>query len=489
MQYNLLKNHMSLLIKSSLIKNSLWGLTSTVLQTLFLSLVFVLISRHYTTINFANYLIATTIYQLLVGISSMGLGTWFIREFEQELNDRKNLISRFLKIQFFLGLLFYTMSIALIFILYSESEIRLLGIILGANIIFDNVIYALKSLNIAEAKQKKTAIIMVIDAFAKLLVVGLLFFVPFSITVLCILLVAVRVLTLNIFVKIGIQSDFGIRDLWLYKITVADIHDQVIKNWRFIIITGVSIVFWRSATIIISKFLSADDLATYEVAYKILSIFLLIPVIVSSTVFPEFVKLYAKNDYLRMRKLYKIIFSGYTIFSLISYAFIQSFSEEIMIFVFSNKYSLSAGCLQEMFLTFLVFPSVLLQASIIVAMKLEKLDMYFNIVALTLNFAACFIGLHYFKSLSVINYSIFGSFLVFHLIQDILLIRLKIVSITHSIIFYIILAVFVALYNSAIMVLNPAALFFGVITICSIIAIFHFRTYLKINGTSPFQKV
>lgn len=445
--------------RSKLLKNSLWGVISRIFQTLFLSLFFVIISRHYSTPEFSNYLIATTIYQFMVGISSMGLGTWFIREFNLDPNDNGGLISRFIKIQIGLGVFFYLINIVFVFILYPSGEIRLLGLILGTNIIFDNIIYALSSLNIAQFKQKRTAIIMALDALVRLLIVCLLYFFPISIVWLSFLVVLIRAFTVNLFIQIGTSPKIGLRQLWNYNMSFLQAKKQIFPNWRFVIIVGLSIIFWRSSTIIISKFLTSSDVANYEVAYKILSIFVMLPLIISSTVYPRFVALYLQNDQLGIRNLYRLLFLLFATFSIISFAFIQAFASNIITLVFGHKYILSISCIKEMFLTFLVFPTALLQANLIVAMKKEKVDMYLNMVALGINITGCLIGLHFYKSLSVINYSIFAAFFCFHLIQSIYLNKLGILSLKNSICYYLLISFAIALCNYGFAVSNPFIFF------------------------------
>src|SRR5690606_16059586 len=128
--------------KTGVINNGLWGVTSTVTQTIFMSLFFIIISKYYSTNDFAKFLIASTVYQLLVGFSSMGLGHWFIREYEQYSKNKITLMINFIKIQTLLGIIFYVVNVTLTFSLYSDKQIILLAIILGLNIIFDNAIYS-----------------------------------------------------------------------------------------------------------------------------------------------------------------------------------------------------------------------------------------------------------------------------------------------------------------------------------------------------------
>src|ERR1700743_1374876 len=121
-------------LKSSLVKHSAWGIISNILQVLLVSVFFAIIARKYSPNEFAEFLISTTVYQLVAAFSSMGLGQWFIRRYIAE-TDKIAFTSKFLKTQIGLGLLFYFVNIALAFLIYPDGQIRLLCIILGTNII------------------------------------------------------------------------------------------------------------------------------------------------------------------------------------------------------------------------------------------------------------------------------------------------------------------------------------------------------------------
>ncbi|MCX2477730.1 oligosaccharide flippase family protein [Pedobacter sp. MC2016-15] len=435
--------------RSGLVSNSLWGIVSTLFQTLFLSAFFVILSRQYSITEFSHFLIANTIYQLIVGFSSMGLGLWFIREYGHETDDRDTLVYRFIKVQGFLGIVFYAINIALAFVIYEDQQIRMLTLILGTNIIFDNIIYALKHLNIAQSEQRKTAIIMAVEGLLRLIAGCLLFVLPISLAYLSIVLVVIRLLTVGVFIQIGSGGSISLKKLWLFKISWADLQKNVLMNWKFILIVGSSILFWRSATIIISKYLTAADVANYEISYKIFSIFTMLCIVASTTIYPRFVKLIAANDYEKIRSLYSVISMGFGLFVIFSYAFMYSFSDILITLIFGDKFLTAGNCMKEMFLTLIVFPTVFLQANLLVAMKLEKMDMLLNFMALVINLTCSLIGLHFFSSLSVLNYSIFISFTIFHISQNILLIRMKINTIQSAVAFYVAAAAFILCYQFA----------------------------------------
>ncbi len=333
--------------KSDFITNSFWGLASRLIQTVFLSIFFVIISKQYSTADFASFLIASGVYQFMAGISSMGLSNWFIREYEHTIGNKEEFLNKFIKIQIGLGFTFYLLNILFVFILYPQSHIKFLGLILGSNIIFDNIIYGLTALNIAKGEQKKTAILMGIDALLRFSTVCILFIYSFSILTLSFFLVLIRFVTVNLFIRI-INSSLNIKGVLKHNISINDLKKQIFQNWRFVIIMSLTVILWRSATIIISKTLALSDVANYEIAYKFFSIFIILPTIASATIFPRFVKLYSTGNLNKIQKFYNVTFLGFTFISLIAYAFIQSFADVIVPLVFGNRFTLASTSLKEM---------------------------------------------------------------------------------------------------------------------------------------------
>ncbi|OKS86397.1 hypothetical protein RG47T_1853 [Mucilaginibacter polytrichastri] len=445
-------------MQSSLVKNSAWGIVSNILQILFICAFFAIVARKYSSGEFARFLVSTSVYQIVAAFSSMGLGQWFIRQYVLE-DDKLTFTGKFLKTQIGLGLLFYVVNLIFAFVVYADVQIRFLCIILGTNIIFDNLINAIRSLNIAENQQRKTAAILVIDGFLKLVSGCLLFVHPFSVVILSVIMIVARVLTLGLFIKLGSSNSINIKFLWRAKISIEDLKLLIIKNWQFIIIGSISIIYWKMGNIIISKTLALSSVADYEIAFRIFSVLLILPIVASSTIYPQFIKHFNEGNHAALTRLYRTVFFIYTLFAIVSYLFMYSFSGWILPLAFGKGYPGSVLCTQQMFLTFLILPTVLLQANLIVAIGLEKLDMWFNIISLGVNVVGCFAGLYFIRELAVINYSVFFSFLVFHILQDILLIRKKITTIKHCLLFYSGLLLIVLAYHHFTISTNPVVLF------------------------------
>jgi len=476
--------------KNQIFVNSSWGITSQVFQSILLSLFFILIARHYATQVFANFIIATVLYQLLSAFSSLGLSQWFIREITGTEN-KEDLIYKFFKIQIYSGITFYLLNIILGFLLYDDKIIHVLTILLGINIVFDNLINAIKCINISEFKQEKTFIILSIDAFLKFVATCFLFVYPFSIITLCIILVIVRFVTLNLFLRIGLSGLINLKSLYKYKISLNYIKYLLVLNWPFIIMGGTSIINWRAAAIIISKALSSGDVANYEISYKIFSMVQLLPIVVATTFFPILINLFKDDKIKELSAFYKKVHRYYLLFGLLCFTFIYSFADFLIPILFGPDYAGTGIYTQLMFLTILVFPTAFLQANVLVAMKYERLDMWFNVVLMSINVIFCIVGAYFFKSLNVIIISIFLGFVVFHILQDVFLIKKSISSVRHVFEFYALSVFSIGSYFLLNKWVNSTLLFFAfwLVIFCLSIYInkskglFKFNVFLNRNNS------
>ena len=435
----------SKILASPLIKNSLWGVISNVLQNLLLSVFFIIMARVYEKDELAKYIIANTLYSFLLGFSSLGLGYWFIREIMNS-SEKKPLIQKFFKMQLISGLFFFILNGLISFLLYDDELIRKLSVIIGINLIFDNLIYVIKYLNIAEQNQKKSAFLLTLEATLKCMIGLFIFWLKIDLVLLSILLISIRLLTLNLFVNYGSSSNIKLLEIVRSRVPYKEMLEIIRQNWSFVIIGSISIINWRIGNIFVSKFLTLNDVANYEISFKLLSLAYILPVIVSSALLPSLVQK-EKDGKKQLIDFYKIVFWCYAIFGFFCYTFIHSFSADLLPLLFGKMYSDTAPYCNEMFLVMLVFPTVLIQANLLITIKLEKIDMICNLSGLTVNILLALSGLYLFKSLSVINYSIFISFIIFHLIQDWVLFNKKMTTPQQIVSFYLIISIALFIYH------------------------------------------
>jgi hypothetical protein len=140
---------------------------------------------------------------------------------------------------------------------------------------------------------------------------------------------------------------------------------------------------------------------------------------------------------------------------------VYSFGSFFIPFVFGGEYSIADSYTSQMFLTLLVFPSAYIQANLLVAIHREKMDMWFNIANFVINLTATIVGLLYWQSLSVVMYSIFGSTVIFHLLQSVALVRKGLLSFMEATLFYAVTIGLACLYIFLSAALPAPYLFFA----------------------------
>lgn len=460
--------------RTKLVKNSFWGVLSNIIQNILFSIFFIVVARKYSTADFGGYIIANTLYSFILAFSSLGLGQWFVRELVL-IENKAGLISKFFKIQLVIGVLFYIINVIISYALYDSPLIRHLSLLIGINIIFDNLIYVITFVNIACLEQRKSFVVLTVEAVLKFGVACFLFFSAIPIERLAFILILLRFSTLNLFIRIGSSQSVTLLQIIRAKVNLAEVNRIIMSNWPFIVIGSISVLYWRIGNILVSKILSMQDVANYEISFKLFAMAQILPYIVSTSLFPMLVKKIShqpEEAVLFFRKA----FIAYTIYGLLAYTFVYSFADFFIPWLFGEKYGHTSFFSKEMFLTILVFPTALLQANLLVAMKKEKTDMKLNIASLVVNLIFCGAGLYYYKSLSIINYAIFISFFVFHLAQDIILVKKSVIPVYHAAGFYLFTISLVVTYHFLSVKFDTRYLFPA---FWSVFALFSFIIYLK----------
>ena len=420
--------------KGRLIGNSFWAILSSVFQNIIFSLFFIVIARKYNSTDFSSYIIANTLYGMVLSFSSLGLSQWFIREIKKNEFDPE-IVSRFFKIQILAGIIFYIINVLLSHVLYSSELIRHISLLLGVNIIFDNIIYVFKTINISRYQQKRSFVLSSFEALIKLLLAACIVYLDIDIISVIFMLVSFRLLTLYFFYRFGLSDKINIRKFWNQSLRLKEIVIILKKNIYFIVIGSTSVVYWSTGSLLVSKILHLDRVADYEISFKLFSMAEIIPVMISASVFPILVEK-GKADLQERNQFFRKIFIVYAIYGLLAFTFVYSYASLLIPILFGEKYIDTAKFCIQMFWTIVIFPTALLQANLLVAMHMEKTDMWLNLSSLLLNFLVAFIGLTIFKNLSVVNSAIFISFLFFHISQDIILIQSGIYKQSDAFLFY-----------------------------------------------------
>jgi O-antigen/teichoic acid export membrane protein len=203
-----------------------------------------------------------------------------------------------------------------------------------------------------------------------------------------------------------------------------------------------AILNWRIGSILISKFLKVKDLANFEISFKLLSVFYLIPIVFIQSSYPLLINEF-KKGLSHFKKYYLRIFYILFFYGVFSYSMVFNFSDSIIPLLFGKHFSEAAFYSKLMFLVILFFPIIFLQANVMLVLHLEKLDMYFNVVNLFLTTTLVLLVILIFHSLSYVIISIVISFFIFHLLQDFVLVNHKIIHWLHAFLFHLITFFFI----------------------------------------------
>ncbi|MCA0396390.1 MAG: hypothetical protein LCH51_03240 [Bacteroidetes bacterium] len=392
------------------------------MQNILLTVFFVILARVYQPVEFAQYLTGNSLYQLFAALSTLGLGQWFSREILQQDNSLL-LMQKYFKVQLLLGIVVYLLSGLAVFLLYRTYPLSVVCLLCCSNIMVDNWIDAFKNLNVATENQKRNFSILLIDAFVRCLLAGMLLIAPVNVMWLCLVLLGVRLSTLVLFYRYGGFNSKWLADILKARITFFNIRELVLKNFYFAVIGGISVVYWRSGNIVVSKLLEPIDLAYFEIAFKVFVLFQVFPLIFSSVVFPKFVANIRDGDRSGLFSLYRNTYLLYLGFGICAYTFVYLLADTFVPLAFGKTYTYAAHYVKIMLLVILFFPTAFLQANLLVALGRERDDMVINLVTLVVYGLSILMGFQYARSLEVIVYSIVFSWILFHLIQDIYLLR------------------------------------------------------------------
>jgi O-antigen/teichoic acid export membrane protein len=274
--------------------------------------------------------------------------------------------------------------------------------------------------------QRKTFIITSTEAFMKLILAYYIWVYGASIIVIVFLLVLLRLITVVIFFQFGLPDNVFIRYRSIFSsFSISQLIQTVHSNKYFILIGSISVLFWSFGNIIVSKLIGLHFVAHFEISYKLFTMAELIPLVFSASVFPVLNRKF-NTDYNGLVIYFRKIFWLYAFYGILSFVFILIFADYFIPLLFGSGYHDTPKYCVQLFFTILLFPTSLLQANLIIAMGHERRDMLFNLFMLISHVVISLSLLYFFKDLTYLNLSIFLSFLVFHISQDIFLIKKKI---------------------------------------------------------------
>lgn len=394
------------------------GIISNLLQNIFFSFFFIILVRHYDKTNLGYYIIGNFLYATLSSIAALGIGNSYVRNYKNA-SDKKKVLSEFLQLMTISSICFMLINVFTSHILYNQNEIHVLSYILGLHIFIDNVFYAVRYHQFGTDRQKIAYRLLVADSIIKLVVAGLLLFFDITIIKLLVFVSFFRILVLIFTWRYYMNPHNFLDTLLSEKMNLFKLVKLIKTEHTFIIISFLAILNWRTGSFYISKYFSIEDVTEYEIAFKLFSITYMVPVVVSNALYPRFVSL--QKDMHSLYKLYRGSFIFLLLFGTGTYTFMHAFAEQIIHFLFGTNHINAVEYAKDIFLIMLPYPIIQLQASYLVAGGGEVYDLWGNLLVCCTTIILGYIFLRYYHEVTAVIYSLFLSFIVFIVFQEVVL--------------------------------------------------------------------
>jgi O-antigen/teichoic acid export membrane protein len=407
--------------------NSIVGMATNIVQSLFFSIYFIILARFFGPQQFSQYVVANSLYQLVAIIAPFGLLSYFVREYSQNEGMRLQLSREFVVIEFSLSFLGYLSIILLAFALNYETTIVTLAIILGINLLFDNILYFMKGVFVAESKQFYFGVGILVESFLKAILGCVLLIVRLSLVDLVCIAVMLRIITFVVAYRLLRfttlwQSTKLLSPLQLLKdIKISHAWSFLKKANNFAVIGTLSVLYWRLNVVILSKFGEANQVAYYEIGARLFSVVQLVPVAYLLSLYPIVARAFQENKdefiVLTRKALRHVV-----IFSLAVAVPFSVAAPDLTTLLFGAQYSPAGVIGAMMFWTLIPFSIGLLQAYLLLASGNERIDMWLNALSLSVNVGVALVLIPSMQGMGV-AISIFVSFCIFVITQHFILQR------------------------------------------------------------------
>lgn len=171
--------------------------------------------------------------------------------------------------------------------------------------------------------------------------------------------------------KIKVDFDF---DFW----------KSLIKNSvPFFLVNILNMLYFRIDTVMISLMRDFSEVGFYNTVFNVVKATLIIPIILSSVIYPVFSNLY-HNQFL-LKSIYKRNFTQLLTISIVLTLILTLFSKQIVLLAFGKKFTVSSKAL---FILSLLLPFIFinkLNATALISVNLEKWPVYILISGVLIN--------------------------------------------------------------------------------------------------------
>ena len=188
---------------------------------------------------------------------------------------------------------------------------------------------------------------------------------------------------------------------------------QLFKNSWFFIFSGIFVsLAMRIDQVMIKNILDIKSVGEYAAAVRISEQWYFIPIMLTSLTFPAIINAKKKSQNLYQNRLQKLC-DFHLLFFLIFGAIIFLFSNEIIFFLYKNKYTLSGNILKIHILSGIFVFWGVIRAKWVVAENLQKYSILITIIAVFSNILLNFFLIKEYGAIGAAYATVFSSLLAF----------------------------------------------------------------------------
>ena len=334
-----------------------------------------------------QYSFVVTLTWIIFKIAELGLDMVIRKEMSRDKEKAsQDFFSQALALRFFASFLAAIVTIAFVYGTHRNQTIIHLTYLTAIGMIFFNVSMIFRSAFYALQKMHYEVIVKVISNLAFLL--GIVFmFLGFGLTVVIIFLLIRYVLS---FVLSYLLFRKKISKVFKLKISLKNWNGLIKESYFFWIITALSMIYFRIDIIILSLMKNEAIVGWYTAGYRIIDMISLIPVTITSVLFPVMAELFVK-DKEKLSKLYKIAFRYLLILALAMILGVGILSQQIIHLLYGKGFENAAIVLKVLiWAQGLMFISFLL-INLLGAINKQRVVVITSATALALNVVLNFI--------------------------------------------------------------------------------------------------
>ena len=326
--------------KNKFFLNSSWIVLEQLVRILFVLIVTIYIARFLGPSDFGILSYVITISSFVVIVGRLGMDSISIREFSIKKKDHEKLLGTVFWTMFFGGLFAYLIIMFIIWSALDSNELKIYCSILSCSVFFTSFL-CIEYFFQSHIKAK-------ISSITKILSLSIVFLYKIYLIIINANLSAFIIAYLldSVIISIFLLSIYlNIQNINFFKYFNLIIARKIIKSATPLFLSAIAtIIFTRIDQIMIQSMLSMKEVGIYSIAVRIFESWILLPVIISTSILPIIVKYQLKNKILYHKFLTKIM--SYLVWSCILFSIITYFfGKSVIIIVFGFEYLNSAAVL------------------------------------------------------------------------------------------------------------------------------------------------